>query len=580
MKHNFVAAVLAAVCIFFSSAVFAGDRIPVWPKGKMPHSQAHQIAAMTDEAGRKGFRPEKHRTAYLEWYDAPAADVRNGGCMILISGGGYNSCCDVKLVAEWAEQLTALGFQCVNFVYRTPRPEGIPIYQTAWEDGQRAVRLVRKDAGKRGFDPEKIGTISMSAGSHLALLLGTSSQTRAYEPVDVLDSLPCHINWAIVNAPAYATTDGEKGTPATRQGYGTDVKLSSVFKFDEKTCPMSLHHGGLDPYTPTASTLVYRQLRRMGVPAELHLYPDRGHGAFGFDRAVEFMRQMGFMGPVPAEVPIMDVYSSDSDRAEVIREDVWPEGMMPDAQEKQCTPYIEWHIPARRTTDAIQIIYSGGSYMNNGPDGFEVTPARRYLNSKGMTVVTLKYRTPRPEGLSKHTTAWEDLQRTIRIVRSEAASRGLDPDRIGIMGSSAGGHLTLMGVTSSLHNSYLPKDAIDKLSCSVQWGIGIYPAYALTDGIDRHNTGGGNEDDAVLVPEFSFDLKTVPMLFIHGDADGWAAMNSVKCWEKMRAMGIQSELHTLAKRNHCFQRSCSPGTGSYTHLDRIWEFLTAKGYNK
>ncbi len=580
MRHNFVAAVLAAGLAFFSSVASAGDRIPVWPKGKMPHSQTHQIAAMTDEAGRKEFRPEKHRTAYLEWYDAPAADVRNGGCLILISGGGYNSCCDVKLVAEWAEKLTALGFQCVNFVYRTPRPEGIPIYQTAWEDGQRAVRLVRKDAGKRGFDPEKIGTISMSAGSHLALLLGTSSQTRAYEPVDVLDSLPCHINWAIVNAPAYATTDGEKGTPATRQGYGTDVKLSSVFKFDEKTCPMSLHHGGLDPYTPTASTLVYRQLRRMGVPAELHLYPDRGHGAFGFDRAVEFMRQMGFMGPVPAEVPIMDVYSSDSDRAEVIREDVWPEGMMPDAQEKQCTPYIEWHIPARRTTDAIQIIYSGGSYMNNGPDGFEVTPARRYLNSKGMTVVTLKYRTPRPEGLSKHTTAWEDLQRTIRIVRSEAASRGLDPDRIGIMGSSAGGHLTLMGVTSSLHNSYLPKDAIDKLSCSVQWGIGIYPAYALTDGIDRHNTGGGNEDDAVLVPEFSFDLKTVPMLFIHGDADGWAAMNSVKCWEKMRAMGIQSELHTLAKRNHCFQRSCSPGTGSYTHLDRIWEFLTAKGYNK
>ncbi len=580
MRHNFYAAVLAAVCIFFSSVAFAGDRVPVWPKGKMPHPQMHQIAAMTDEAGQKGFRPEKHRTAYLEWYDAPKAEVRNGACMILISGGGYNSCCDVKLVAEWAEKLTAFGFQCVNFVYRTPRPEGLPIWQTAWEDGQRAVRLVRKDAEKRGFDPEKIGTISMSAGSHLALLLGTSSQTRAYEPVDATDSIPCHINWAIVNAPAYATTDSETGTKATREGYGTDVKLSSVFKFDGKTCPMSLHHGGLDPYTPTASTLVYRQLRRMGVPAELHLYPDRGHGAFGFDRAVEFMRQMGFMGPVPAEVPIMDVYSSDEDRAEVIREDIWPEGRMPDARERQCKPYIEWHIPKNLTTTAIQIIYSGGSYTGNSPDGFEVVPARRYLNSKGMTVVTLKYRTPRPEGLSKHTTAWEDLQRTIKIVRSEAAARGLDPDRIGIMGSSAGGHLTLMGVTSSLHRSYLPKDEIDRLSCSVQWGIGIYPAYALTDGIDNHNTGGGNEDDAVLVPEFSFDLKTVPMLFIHGDADKWAAMNSVKCWEKMRAMGIQSELHTLAKRGHCFQRNCSPGTGSYTHLDRIWEFLTAKGYNR
>ena len=130
-----------------------------------------------------------------------------------------------------------------------------------------------------------------------------------------------------------------------------------------------------------------------------------------------------------------------------------------------------------------------------------------------------------------------------------------------------------MGVTSSRHRSYRPKDDIDKLPCNVQWGIGIYPAYALTDGIDEHNTTGGNDDSAVLVPEFSFDLDTCPMLLIHGDADYWAAMNSVKVWEKMRAMGIQCELHTLALRPHCFQRAASPGTGSYTWLDRIGEYL-------
>jgi acetyl esterase/lipase len=131
----------------------------------------------------------------------------------------------------------------------------------------------------------------------------------------------------------------------------------------------------------------------------------------------------------------------------------------------------------------------------------------------GMAVVTLKYRTPRPKtDLSKHTTAWQDLQRTIRIVRNEAAKRGLDPDKIGIMGSSAGGHLTLMGVTSSLHSSYLPVDDIDKLPCNVQWGVGIYPAYALTDGAEQPNSGKGNDDSAILVPEFSFDLKTAPML--------------------------------------------------------------------
>ena len=141
------------------------------------------------------------------------------------------------------------------------------------------------------------------------------------------------------------------------------------------------------------------------------------------------------------------------------------------------------------------------------------------------------------------------------------------------MGSSAGGHLTLMGVTSSQQQSYLPIDNIDKLPRNVQWGIGIYPAYALTDGAEKNNATGGNDDSAILVPEFNFDLKTCPMLFIHGDADGWASMNSVKTWEKMRAMGIQSELHTLALRPHCFQRKASPGTGSYTWLGRISEFL-------
>ena len=569
---------LTALLVSFGLA--AQERQTVWPKGKMPDKQDHQIAAMTNETSQKDFKADKHRVAYLEWFDAPAKDIHNGGCMILISGGSYQNCCDVGLIKKWNEEFTKLGFQCVNFVYRTPRPVGLPIYQSAWEDGQRAVRMVRSQAKKRGFNPEKIGVISMSAGSHLGLLLATSSQTPAYEAVDKLDTMSCHINWAIINAPAYGTTDAESGTPATRQGYGSDVKLSKVFKFDSRTCPMSLHHGGTDIYAPQTSTLVYRQLRRMKVPAELHLYADKGHGAFGLERGIEFMRQMGFITPLEKEEKLMERFASDAARASHTKANIWPEGKTPDLQAEQCTPYIEWHMPKELKTKAIQIIYSGGSYTGNDPDGFEVAPARRYLNEKGMAVVTLKYRTPRPKGLAKHTTAWQDLQRTIKLVRKEAEARGLDPNRIGIMGNSAGGHLTLMGVTSSRHQSYWPIDDVDKISCKVQWGIGIYPAYALTDGLEKPNSGGGNEDSAVLAPEFSFDLDTAPMLFVHGDADGWAAMNSVKTWEKMVQMGVQSDLHTLATRGHCFQNSSAPGTGSYTYLDRIWEFLTAKGYNK
>ena len=569
------------IFVLLSFSLTAGERETIWPKGKMPHRQEHQIAAMTDEAGRPGFNADKHRTAYLEWYEAPSADKRNGGCMILISGGSYECCCDVGLIKQWNERFTELGFQCVNFVYRTPRPVGLPIYQTAWEDGQRAVRMVRSQAGERGFDPEKIGVISMSAGSHLGLLLATSSQTPSYERVDKFDDIPCHINWAIVNAPAYGTTDAENGTPAFRQGYGADVKLSEVFRFDEKTCPMSLHHGGTDVYAPHTSILVYKQLRHMGIPAELHLYADKGHGAFGLERGVEFMRQMGYMGEVPEEERLMDRYTCDDARGFYAKENIWPEGRTPDLQQEKCIPYIELHIPKKLTTKAIQIVYSGGAYYGNNPDDFEVAPIRRYLNEKGMAVVTLKYRTPRPAGnLAKHTTAWQDLQRTIKIVRSQALAKGLDPDRIGIMGSSAGGHLTLMGVTSSRHQSYWPIDEIDRISCKVQWGVGIYPAYVLSDGFDGENSEGGNSDGHFIAPEFSFDLDTAPMVFIHGDADGYSAMGSVKVWEKMAMMGIQSDLHTLATRYHCFHRQASPGTGSYTHLDRIWEFLTSKGFNQ
>ncbi|MBQ7188006.1 MAG: alpha/beta hydrolase [Kiritimatiellae bacterium] len=578
------------VCMFgvgcFAAYMTFAERVPIWQEGKMPDRQPHQVAAMTDEK-EKGTEP------YLDW--RPAPEKPNGGCMILISGGGYVNCCDVDLVKLWERKFTEIGFQCVNLVYRTPRPQGLPIYQSAWEDGQRAVRLVRSQAAKRGFDPEKIGSISMSAGSHLATLLATSALTPAYSRIDELDDVPCHINWAITAAIAYAMTDGI-GTPNTRGGQGIDVKLDTVFQFDAKTAPMCMFHGSADIYSPTASTFVYRELRRRKVPAELHLFADRPHGFWGqegkgdkataydnwFDRAREFLAQMGFLGELPPQEELLNRFADDfHDPAKYAKEELWPEGRMPDIQTNQCVPYLEWYIPSNLTTKAIQIIYSGGGYNKNNPDGFEVAPARRFLNQKGMAVVTMKYRTPRPAApLAKHTTAWQDLQRCIRIVRSKAGAKGLDPNRIGIMGGSAGGHLTLMGVTSSRSRSYWDIDEIDKIPCNVQWGIGIYPAYALTDGVSNPNSTGGNHDAAKLVPEFAFDPATCPMVFVHGDADRWAAMNSVKVWEQMRRMGIGCDLHTLVKRPHCFQFRAAPGTGSYTYLGRIWEFLNHKGFNR
>jgi len=554
---------------------------PLWPSlEKMPEYSPKQVAAPWEQVKASGFDREAHRMPYLEWSEMPSNP--NGACMILISGGGYMNTCDGPAFRPLEAELLKAGYTCVWLWYRTPRPEGREIYRTGWIDGQRAVRLVRAAAKEYGYDAEKIGTLGCSAGSHLSLMLATSSQTPAYAKVDATDDIPCHINWAIPMCPAYALSDGLLGKN-TRDGDAPDVTINPSFKFDEKTCPVCFFHGGTDPYSPNGSTQLYRQWRRMKVPAELHLDPERGHGpvkAAMFGRAIEFMRQMNFDGRLGEDVLLKNRFD-DSARASVEREDVWPNGRIPDVQTNQCTPYLEWHFPKELKTKAIQIIYSGGSYTGNSPDGFEVAPARQYLNAKGMTVVTMKYRTPRPlNGLQKHVTAWQDLQRAIRIVRSKAAEKGLDPNRIGIWGSSAGGHLTLMGATSSRHRSYCDIDDLDKVPCNVQWAVAVYPAYALTDGGEKPNKDGGNDDSARIVSEFSFDVDTCPVLFLHGDADGWASMNSVKCWEQLRRMGIQSELHTYAKRNHCFMKSSAPGTGSYNWLDRAWDFMTFKGFNK
>ena len=568
------------------------EREYIWPEGKMPHAQPQQIAAKTGETKQPGFKADDFRRPYIEWF-APNPECRTDLCVLVVSGGGFNCCCDAERLQPAIDRFVKAGYTVANLTYRTPRPQGLPVHQSAWEDAQRAVRVVRSQAAKRGFDPKKIGATGISAGSKTILLLATSSLTPAYAPVDEIDRLPCNLLFAIPQAPAYVLTDGD-GTPNTRDGDSPDVKIVPDLKFDAQTCSMCLFQGGIDDYSPNGSTQIYRQLRRMKIPAELHLFADLWHGFHGdmnkgddaaandhwFTRAEEYIRQMNFDGRLGKEVDLMTRFPDDSARGAYEKEELWPKGRMPNAQAHQCVPYLEWHMPKELKTKAIQIIYSGGSYQGNGPDGHEVAPARRYLNAKGMTVVTMKYRTPRPNGLMKHVTAWQDLQRAIRIVRSKAKAKGLDPDRIGIMGSSAGGHLTLMGATSSRHRSYWPIDNLDKISCSVQWAVAIYPAYALTDGGEKPNVGGGNADDARLVPEFSFDLSTCPILFIHGDADGWAAMNSVKCWEQLRRMGIQGDLHTLATRNHCFQFKAAPGTGSYTWLDRIWEFMNHKGYNK
>ena len=281
----------------------------------------------------------------------------------------------------------------------------------------------------------------------------------------------------------------------------------------------------------------------------------------------------GLLGPVAFYREVPDCAAPDAAQGDV---PLWPEGRMPSVQTNQTyAPYLRWFTPEKRTTDAILIAVSGGGYNGCSVNGFEVVPMRDYFLKKGMTVVTMCYRAPRPQGLAKHVTAWQDAQRTVRIVRSEAKRRGLDPDNIGFTGCSAGGHLAMMVAVSSQTPAYPPVDEIDRLPCNVNWAIPVYPAYLIADGANQHNVKRGNDLSDALVPELVFDAATPPMCFFHGDVDGWSAMGSVRAYHKLRTMGVPAELHVMALENHCFQSNPRPGTPAASWKDRVWEWLVS-----
>ena len=248
---------------------------------------------------------------------------------------------------------------------------------------------------------------------------------------------------------------------------------------------------------------------------------------------------------------------------------------MPSVQTNQVAPLLRWYEPRQRTTDAVLIVVSGGGYGGSSITSFEVAPVRDYFLAKGMTVAALRYRYPRPMGLPKHLTAWQDAQRAVRLVRREAGRRGLDPDNIGFTGCSAGGHLAMMVAVSSQTPAYRPIDEADRLPCSVNWAIPVYPAYLLVDGADAYNVRKGNDLADALVPELAFDAATPPMCFFHGDVDQWSAMGSVRAYHKLRTMGLPAELHVMALEEHCFQSNPRPGTFAANWKDRAWEWLVS-----
>lgn len=536
------------------------------------------------------------KAAELDWSDA-TAEKNHNTCVILATT-------DDAAAKMWRTRLNAAGVVVA-------RVKGKLTREKAGATGQRAVRVARAEAnaGRHGLSSgAKIGVLGIGPGARLALLMSLSSKTAFYEPKDATDQLPCKLDFAGVVSPCDCIAGGGVGVVVNEKGEppvnGVYAELASEFAFDADTSPLVTICADAelaDPKTTywTAS-LVYRKLRQMTATcnngfqdhklAEAHFYGAKELDGRRVDRFLEFLKSADALGAQGSKTSIGGRYPKPRqdrkerpahDESKYLKEPLWPNDVYPSTPEytadKNKDPYIEWYVPTNLTTRAIQVIYSGGSYSSSKPDSDEVAPARRFLNQKGMTVVTLKYRATgsNEKGFVR---AWQDLQRAIRMIRVRAKSLGLDPDRIGIMGSSAGGHMTIYHATKSLENAYEPIDEIDKLPATVKWAIPIYPAYIVAGGC----WGGEKKGIDPIQPRhrLTFDAATPAFLLLHGDEDLWTAGNSIKMWETLHRLGFEAELHTFANKSHCFQNEIFPGTGAWNYLDIIWEFLTAHGFNR
>lgn len=198
----------------------------------------------------------------------PAEGKDTGVAVVVCPGGGYNNLAwdhEGEQVARW---LNSIGVTAFVLKYRVPRrpdaPKNEPPVQ-ALMDAQRALSLVRHNAGEWKIDAKRVGMLGFSAGGHLTAWASTNADKRAYEPVDAADKAGCRPDFAVLIYP---------GGVLKR---GTD-QLSPEIRVNSETPPSFFAHAGNDPVNAENSVMMYLALKRAGVPAELHVYATGGHG--------------------------------------------------------------------------------------------------------------------------------------------------------------------------------------------------------------------------------------------------------------------------------------------------------------
>jgi acetyl esterase/lipase len=205
-------------------------------------------------------------------------------------------------------------------------------------------------------------------------------------------------------------------------------------------------------------------------------------------------------------------------------------------------PALSVYRPARdNDTGAAVVICPGGGYNILAWD-LEGEEVAAWLNSIGVTAIVLKYRVPRREGTPRDKPpiqALMDAQRAMSLVRSKAGDWRLDPKRIGMLGFSAGGHLTASAATHFDERVYSPIDDVDKVSCRPDFAVLVYP-------------GGMDKKGDASSPIARVSSTTPPMFLAHAGDDQVDCRNSVEMYLALKGVKVPAELHVYASGGHGF----------------------------
>jgi acetyl esterase/lipase len=214
-------------------------------------------------------------------------------------------------------------------------------------------------------------------------------------------------------------------------------------------------------------------------------------------------------------------------------------------------PTMTLYSPKGNNTGAAVVVFPGGGYQILAIDleGVEVCD---WLTSKGIACVLLKYRVPYSgpywdEGCKCHMNpkapmALQDAQRTVGLVRFHAAEYHIDPHKIGVLGFSAGGHLSAAISTHFDKRLYPPVDAADKESCRPDFAVAIYPGHLWIDGKKFE-----------LNPDVPVTRRTPPTFLLQAENDPVDNINhSLVYYIALKNAGVPVEMHLYAQGGHAF----------------------------